>query len=90
MDPLDSNLDCNQTINQFGVEFGFEVGMNVKELTHSQQQPQTPNAHKKKPTIRLTTRVTMLWDPQRSCLYRLLVLDEFKCKTHTQQQQRTP
>ena len=40
--------------------------MNVKELTHSQQQqqlPQAPNAHKKKPTIRLTTRVTMLWAP---------------------------
>ena len=38
--------------------------MNVKELTHSQQQPQTPNAHKKKPTIRLTTRVTMLCPPK--------------------------
>ena len=64
----------------------FWSGMNVKELTHSQQQPQAPNAHKKKPTIRLTTRVTMLWAPQRSLLYRLLVLDEVKCKTHTQQQ----
>ena len=32
-------------------------------LTHSQQQPQVPNAHKKKPTIRLTTRVTMLCPP---------------------------
>ena len=60
--------------------------MNVKELTHSQQQPQAPNAHKKEPTIRLTTRVTKLWAPQRSLLYRLLVLDEVKCKTHTQQQ----
>ena len=59
--------------------------MNVKELTHSQQQPQAPNAHKKKPTIRLTTRVTMLWAPQRSLLYRLLVLDEVRCKSHTQQ-----
>ena len=39
--------------------------MNVKELTHSQQQPQAPNAHKKKPTIRLTTRVTMLWAPPK-------------------------
>ena len=37
--------------------------MNVKELTHSQQQPQAPNAHKKKPTIRQTTRVTMLCPP---------------------------
>ena len=25
--------------------------MNVKELTHSQQQPQVPKTHKKKPTI---------------------------------------
>ena len=62
MDATTQNLDCNETINQ------FEVGMNVKELTHSQQQPQDPNAHKKKPTIRLTTRVTMLWAPQRSLL----------------------
>ena len=29
-------------------------------LMHSQQQQQAPNAHKKKPTIRLTTRVKML------------------------------
>ena len=88
MDALNSNLDCNQTIKQFGVEttFGFEVGMNVKELTHSQQQPQAPNAHKKKPTIRLSTRVTMLWAPPRSLLYRILALDEVKCKIHTQQQ----
>ena len=28
-------------------------------LTHSQQQPQAPNAHKKEPTARLTTRITM-------------------------------
>ena len=40
--------------------------MNVKELTHSQQQPQAPKTHKKKPTIRLTTRVTMLWTPKGS------------------------
>ena len=30
--------------------------MNVKTLTHSQQQPQGPNAHKKKSTNRLTYR----------------------------------
>ena len=51
--------------------------------THTQQQPQAPNTHKK-PTIRLTTRVKVLWAPQKSLLYRLLVLDEVKCKTHTQ------
>ena len=71
-----TNLDLNEPIDG--------VVMNVKELTHSQQQPQGPKTHKKKPTIRLTTRVTMLWAPQRSLLYRFLVLDEVKCKTHTQ------
>ena len=59
--------------------------MNMKELTHSQQQPQAPNAHKKYSTIRLTTRITMLWAPQRSLLYRLKDSIEVKCKTHTQQ-----
>ena len=60
-------------------------GNECEELTHSQQQPQAPNAHKKKSTIRLTTRVTMLWAPQRSLLYKLLVSVEVKCKTRTQQ-----
>ena len=30
--------------------------MNVEELTHSQQQPQAPKAHQKKPTIRQAIR----------------------------------
>ena len=30
--------------------------MNVKELTHSQQQPQAPRSHEKKPTIRQAIR----------------------------------
>ena len=58
--------------------------MNVKELTHSQQQPQAPKTHKKKPTIRQAIR-TVFCAPQRSLPYRFLVLDEVKCKTHTQQ-----
>ena len=60
--------------------------MNVKELTHSQQQPQAPKTHKMESTVRLTTRITMLWAPQkRSLLYRLKDSIEVKCKTHTQQ-----
>ena len=58
--------------------------MNVKTVTHSQQQPQHPKAHKKKSTIRLTYR-TVFCVLQRSPLYRFLVLDEVKCKTHAQQ-----
>ena len=76
MDALNSNLDCNQTINQFGVEGPLLVlneCENSPTLTHSQQQqqPQTPNAHKKKPTIRLTYRVTMLWAPKVPSLQAL-------------------
>ena len=48
-------------------------------LTHSQQQSQAPKTH------RLTTRITMLWAPQRSLLYRLKDSIEVKCKKHTQQ-----
>ena len=41
------------------------LAWNVCEiLTHSQQQPQAPNAHKRKPTIRLTTRVTIPGPPK--------------------------
>ena len=55
--------------------------MNVKELAHSQQQPQAPTTHKMESTVRLTTRITMLW----GVLYRLKDSIEVKCKTHTQQ-----
>ena len=59
-------------------------GNECEELTHSQQQPQAPNAHKKGSTVRLTTRITMLWGPQRSLLYRLKDSNEVKCKvTHS-------
>ena len=54
-------------------------------LTHSQQQSQAPKTHKKESTVRLTTRITMLWASQRSLLYRLKDSIEVKCKTHTQQ-----
>ena len=39
-------------------------GNQCKELTHSQQQPQAPKTHKKESTVRLTTRITMLWAPK--------------------------
>ena len=71
-----TNLELNETV----------LGGNECELlTHSQQQPQAPNAHKKESTVRLTTRITMLWAPQRSLHYRLKVSIEVMCKTHTQQ-----
>ena len=63
------------------------LGRNECEiLTHSQQQQQqAPNAHEKESTVRLTTRITMLWAPQRSLLNRLKDSIEDMCKTHTQQ-----
>ena len=42
----------------------FWSGNECERLTHSQQQPQAPNAHKKESTVRLTTRITMLWAPK--------------------------
>ena len=74
-----NNLELNEPI----VRWEW-VGMNVKELTHSQQQQQALKTHKKKPTIRQAIR-TVFCAPQRSVPYRFLVLDEVKCKTHTQQ-----
>ena len=38
--------------------------MNMKELTHSQQQPLAPKTQKKMSTVRLATRITMLWAPK--------------------------
>ena len=57
--------------------------MNVKTLTHSQQQPQAPKTHKKKPTIRQANK-TVFCAP-KGPFFRFLVLDEVKCKRHTQQ-----
>ena len=71
-----TNLELNEPID--------EVVMNVKRLTHSQQQPQAPKTHKKKPTIRQAIR-TVFCALQRSLPYRFLVLDDVKCKKHTQQ-----
>ena len=72
-----TNLELNEPID--------EVVMNVKRLTHSQQQqPQAPKTHKKKPTIRQAIR-TVFCALQRSLPSRFLVLDEVKCKKHTQQ-----
>ena len=63
----------------------MNLGMNVKELMHSQQEQEDPKTHKKESTVRLTTRNTMLWAPQRSLLYSLKVSIEVKRKTHTQE-----
>ena len=71
-----TNLELNEPID--------EVVMNVKRLTHSQQQPQAPKTHKKKPTIRQAIR-TVFCALQMSLPYKFLVLDEVKCKKHTQQ-----
>ena len=71
-----TNLELNEPIMEW-----YECEM----LTHSQQQSQAPKTHKKESTVRLTTRITMLWAPQRSLLYRLKDSIEVKCKKHTQQ-----
>ena len=59
--------------------------MNVKTLTYSQQQAQGPKTDKKE-----VNNQSDLWNsvlcPPKVPLYRFLVFDEVKCKTHTQQQ----
>ena len=42
----------------------FWFGNECEILTHSQQQPQAPNAHKKESTVTLTTRIAMFWAPK--------------------------
>ena len=69
-----TNLELNEPI----------VEWNVK-CSHSQQQSQAPKTHKKESTVRLITRITMLWAPQSSLLYSLKDSIEVKCKKHTQQ-----
>ena len=71
-----TNLELNEPIMEWN---------ECEMLTHSQQQSQAPKTHKKESTVRLTTRITMLWAPQRSLLYRLKDSIEVKCKKHTQQ-----
>ena len=53
----------NQSTN-FKLKKSFLAWNECEILTHSQQQPQVPNAHKKKSTVRLTTRITMLRAPK--------------------------
>ena len=60
-----TNLELNEPI--------VGMVMNVKELTHSQQQPQAPKTHKKKPTIRHAIR-TVFCALQRSLPYRFFGL----------------
>ena len=42
----------------------FWSGNECEILTHSQQQTQAPKTHKKESTVRLTTRITILWAPK--------------------------
>ena len=70
-----TNLELNEPID--------EVVMNVKRLTHSQQQPQAPKNSQKEANNQTSNVVFCAL--QRSLPYRFLVLDEVKCKKHTQQ-----
>ena len=85
MDAVTQMWFMNRQSTNLKLKTWFLAGKKVKTLTHSQQPPQAPKTHKKKSTVSLTYR-TVIWVPQRSLLYRFLVLDEVKCKTHTQQQ----
>ena len=51
-----TNLELNEPIVEWNE---YEM------LTHSQQRSQAPKTHKKESTVRLTTRITMLWPPPK-------------------------
>ena len=85
MDAATQIVGLGSIITQFGVEDSV-LGLNECENTHTLTATTTGGkSSEKKSTIRLTIR-TMFCVLQRSPLYRLFVLDEVKCKTHTQQQ----
>ena len=65
-----TNLELNEPIDG--------VVMNVKELTHSQQQPHAPKTHKKKPTIRQAIR-TVFCAELYSVLLNILYLYVYIC-----------
>ena len=71
-----TNLELNEP--------GFWVGLNVKD-SHTLTTTSEGTKNSRKDTNRLTIR-TVFCFPRRSLPYRFLVLDEVKCKTHTQQQ----
>ena len=62
------------------------MGMNVKELTHSQQQqPQAPKFSQKGINGEVDYQNNNALAPQRSLLYRLKDSIQVKYKTHTKQ-----
>ena len=64
-----TNLELNEPIVEWN---------ECEMLTHSQQQSRAPKTLKKESTVRLTTRITMLWARLKDSI-------EVKCKKHTQQ-----
>ena len=64
----------------------FLGGNEYEELTPSQQQPQAPNTHKKESTVRLTTRITMLWVTKGLSFTGLMTQLKSSTRQHTQQQ----
>ena len=61
--------------------------MNVKELTLTTTTTGSENSQKE--TNNQTSNQNSVLCPQRSLPYRFLVLDEVKCKTHSQQSTRS-
>ena len=65
------------------------AGNECEELTHSQQQPQAPKTHKTESTVRLTTRITMLWAPKGLTFTGLRTQLKSSARKHTQQSTRS-
>ena len=85
MDVVTQMLGCDQTITQFGVE-DLVLGLRECENSHTLTTTTTGSKNSQKEAINQTDNQNSVLCPQMSLLYRFLVLDEVKCKTHTQQQ----
>ena len=82
VDAATQSLDCDETITQFGVE---SLVLGLKECENSHTLATTFKNSQKEPN-NLTDNQSSVLCPQRSLLFRFLLLDEVKYKPHSQQQ----
>ena len=85
MDATTKMLDCDERITQFGVE-DLVLGLKECENSHTLTPTTTGSKNSQKEAKNKTDNQNSVLCPQRSIFYRFMVLDEVKCKTHTQQQ----
>ena len=82
MDTATQMLDCDETITQFGVQ-DLVLCLKECENSHTLTTTTTGSKNSQKEANNQTDNQNSVLCPQRSLLYRFLVLDEVNCKTHS-------